>query len=155
MVRGRLRRVRQRGFALLELMLVVAVVGIVAVIAAPSLLAVWRAWALSAGVAELSTALNRARQLAVTENASVCVQPVDVGVRLRLPGCAGVVWTGPGTDSTGLLRLSDGLGVQGDATIVFTRLGAAAPAGRLTVRERATGRSRDVLVAATGQVSAP
>ena len=137
------------------MVVVVAVIGIAAATAAPSLLAAWRVSAFAAGVAELSTVLHRARQLAVAENTSVCVQPVVAGVRLRTRGCAGAVWTGPGTDPDGLIRLSGELEVVGDGAIVFTHLGGAAPAGTLTLRDRATGRSRRVVVAATGQVSAP
>jgi len=137
------------------MVVVVAVLGIATATAVPSLLAAWRVSAFAAGVAELSTMLHRARQLAVTENMSVCVQPAGAGVRLRMPGCAGAVWTGPGTDPNGLMSLSNDLGVEGDAAIVFTHLGGATPAGTLTLRDRATGRSRRVVVAATGQVSAP
>lgn len=137
------------------MVVVVAVVGIAAVTAAPSLLAAWRASAFSAGVAELAAVLNRARQLAVTENTTVCVQPAGGGIRLRTRGCAGPVWTGPGTDPGGLIRMSSDLDVEGDAAILFTRLGAAAPAGTLTLRDRATGRARRVSVATTGRVSAP
>ena len=138
---------------MLEAAVVVAVVAVVTVTAAPSLLAAWRVSVLSAGVAEVSATLNRARQLAVTENTSVCVQSGGSGVRLRTRGCTGPVWTGPGTDSTGSIRVAGDLDVDG-APIVFTHLGAAAPAGTLTVRDRATGRTRRVTVAATGQVSA-
>ena len=129
--------------------------GIVAVTATPSLLTAWRASTFTAAVGELSAALTRARQLAVTENTSVCVQAAGAGVRLRSRGCAGAVWTGPGTDPDGLIRLSGELEVVSDGAIVFTRLGGAAPAGTFTLRDSATGRSRRVVVAATGQISAP
>lgn len=155
MVRERVRRIGRRGFSTIEMIVVVAVLGIAAVTAAPNLLAAWRASTFTAGVGELSAALNRARQLAVAENTSVCVQPAGAGVRLRTRGCGGAVWTGPGTDPGGLIRLSGDLDVAGDGAIVFTHLGGAVPAGTLTLRDRVTGRSRRVVVAATGQVSAP
>ncbi len=137
------------------MVVVVAMVGIATVTAAPGLLAAWRASASAAGVVELSAALNRARHVAIAEGTSVCVQPSGAGVRLRTRGCAGAVWTGPGTDASGLIHLSGDLDVEGEAAIVFTRLGGAAPAGTLTLRDRATGRARRVVVAATGQVSTP
>ena len=155
MVRERFRRIGGRGFGTLEMVVVVAVLGVVAATAAPSLLAAWRASAFAAGVGELSAALSRARHLAIAENTSVCVQPAGVGVRLRTRGCAGAVWTGPGTDPSGLIRLSGDLDVAGEGAIVFTHLGGAVPAGTFTLSDRVTGRARRVVVASTGQVSAP
>ena len=155
MVRERFRQIGRDGFGTLEMVVVVTVLGVVAATAAPGLVAAWRASAFAAGVGELSAALTRARHIAVAENMSVCVQPAGAGLRLRAHGCAGAVWTGPGTDPSGLIRLPGDLEVAGPGAIVFTHLGGAVPAGTLTLRDRITGRVRRVVVAATGQVSAP
>ena len=144
-----------RGVTLAELMLVLALVGILSALAAPTLLTYVRVSALQAGARQLATVINLGRQIAISQNTAVCVEVVDANVRFRRGGCGGAIWTGPGTDGAGVIRISDGgeLVISATADVVFSNLGAASPAGTYTVRNVVDGRVRSVIVAATGRIS--
>ena len=144
-----------RGFALPELMVVAAIAGVLAVLAAPTLVSYARASTLQAGARELATVINLGRQIAITQNTAVCVEVAGTNVRLRTGGCGGTMWTGPGTDGAGVIRLSEpsALRISTTATVVFTNLGAAVPGGTYTVTHPVNNGTRIVVVAATGRVS--
>src|SRR4030095_8369952 len=114
-------------------MTVCAIIGILSVRPAPTLFAYIQTSALQAGARELVTAINLGRQLAITRNTTVCVEGTGTNIRLRTGGCLGTIWTGPGTDSAGVIRISDPgtLQISTGANVVFTNLGAAgAPRAR-------------------------
>jgi type II secretion system protein H len=144
-----------RGFTLVELMVVMTIGGVLAALAAPTLMSYLRTSALQAGARELATVINLGRQIAITQNTAVCVEVIGGSIRLRNGGCGGTIWTGPGTDGTGSIKISEssGLRISTAANIVFTALGAASPAGTFTVTHPADGGTRTVVVAATGRVS--
>jgi prepilin-type N-terminal cleavage/methylation domain-containing protein len=143
----------QSGFGLTELVVVIALVGVLAALATPSLLSYSQSSALGAGAEEVASVLNRGRALAITQNTTVCVQVTGTNVRLRTGGCAGTIWAGVGTDSSGVIALSNSIQVSGGTSAVFTNIGAAAPGATYTVTQPTTGRTRSVIVAATGRVS--
>jgi Tfp pilus assembly protein FimT len=136
-------------------MLVLALIGVLSALAAPSLLTYAKSSALDAGARELATVINLGRQIAISQNVAVCVEVVGPNVRLRKDGCGGAVWTGPGTDRTGVIKLSEpgALLISAPANVVFSNLGAATPAGTYTVARAGDDRTRTVVVAATGRVS--
>jgi len=138
-----------------ELLLVVAIGSFLAVLAAPTLIGYAQTSALQAAARELATAINLGRQIAISQNTTVCVEVIEVNIRLRTGGCGGTIWAGPGTDGAGAIRLSDPsvLRIATTANVVFTNLGAASPAGTFTVTSPVTNRTRTVVVAATGRVS--
>jgi type II secretion system protein H len=145
-----------RGFALVELMVVVAITGVLATLVAPTLLSYLRTSALQAGARELAAAINLGRQLAIAQNTAVCVEVTSGSLRLRMGGCAGSIWTGLGTDASGAIKISESSGlliINTAANIVFTALGAASPAGTYTVIHPASGDTKSVVVAATGRIS--
>ena len=145
-----------RGFSLAELMLIVAVAGVLAALVAPSLASYARTAALQAAARDLATSINLGRQLAISRNTSVCVELASAtNIRLRTGGCGGAVWTGPGTDGSGAIKVSDSGAFQVSATanVVFTTLGAASPAGSYTLTHAVGTGMRTVVVAATGRVS--
>jgi prepilin-type N-terminal cleavage/methylation domain-containing protein len=149
-------RMNSRGFTFAELMLVVAIIGILSVLAAPTLWSYIQTSALQAGARELATAINLGRQLAIARNTTVCVEVTGTNIRLRTGGCLGTIWTGPGTDGTGVIKVSDPGTLQISApggNVVFTNLGAANPAGNYTVRNPVDSKTRTVAVAASGRVS--
>jgi prepilin-type N-terminal cleavage/methylation domain-containing protein len=146
------RRLNEQGFGMAELIVVVAVIGLLAALAMPSFLSFWQSSSLSAGSAEMASVLNRGRQLAVSQNTSVCVQVSGSNVRFRTVSCAGTIWTGSGTTSAGLISLSNGLQISG-GTAIFTNAGGANPGATYTVTDPRTTRTRSVVVAATGRVS--
>jgi prepilin-type N-terminal cleavage/methylation domain-containing protein len=147
-------RLNSRGFTFVELMLVVAIIGILSVLAAPTLWSYIQTSALQAGARELATAINLGRQLAIARNTTVCVEVTGTNIRLRTGGCLGTIWTGPGTDSTGVIKLSDPGTLQiSGPNVVFTNLGAASTVGNYTVRNPVDSKTRTVAVAPSGRVS--
>jgi Tfp pilus assembly protein FimT len=143
----------ERGFGIVELVVVMGLIGLLATLAVPNLLTYYRTSSLAAGASEFATVLNRARQLAVSQNTSVCVERTGTSVQFRTVSCTGTIWTGPGTGTTGLVSLSNGLRIGGPTNAIFTNLGAASTTATYTVTDARTGRTRSVSVAATGRVS--
>ena len=145
-----------RGFALVELMVILAIAGILAALVAPTLSGYARTSALQAAARELATSINLGRQIAISQNTTVCVEVATVtSIRLRTGGCGGTIWTGPGTDGSGAIRISDpsALHLSTMGNVVFTSLGAASPAGTYTLTNPVNNGTRTVVVAATGRVS--
>jgi Tfp pilus assembly protein FimT len=132
-----------------------AVIGILTVLATPTFLSYWRASILQAGAQELATAINLGRQLAISRNTTVCVQLIGTNIVLRTGGCGGTIWTGPGTDGSGAIRLQSGLQVSQlfPPPVVFTSLGAASPGNLYRVTNPADQSNRGVLVSTSGRVS--
>jgi len=153
-------KTEERGFALAELLVVIAVLGIIAAIAIPSFLSYLQAAQTRGAAQEVATILNQARQLAITRNQSVCVHPTGVGspqIHFHLVSCAGAVWTGPGTDGGGNITLSNNVSFTAVAQITFSSLGAATFGGcvapcRLRVQNQAATSTMDVVVNLTGRV---
>lgn len=145
----------ERGFSLVELTVGLAIVGILAVLTVPSALGYWHIATVQAGARELATAMNLGRQLAISTKTPVCVDVSRTSVGLRVGGCHGPFWTGPATDATGAIRLSDSatLEVSSNARVVFTAIGAATPSATYTVKHTRTRTSRAVVVAASGRIS--
>jgi prepilin-type N-terminal cleavage/methylation domain-containing protein len=145
-----------RGFTLAELMIVLAIAGALAALVAPTLSSYARTAALQAAARDLATSINLGRQLAISRNTSVCVELASAtNIKLRTGGCGGAVWTGPGTDSSGAIKVSDPgtFHISATGNVVFTSLGAASPAGSYTLTHAVSTGMRTVVVAATGRVS--
>jgi prepilin-type N-terminal cleavage/methylation domain-containing protein len=147
--------VNARGVTLAELMLVLALIGILSALATPTILSYVQVSALQASARHLATVINLGRQIAISQNTAVCVHVIDANVRLRRDGCGGPIWSGPGTDGAGVIRIADGgkLVISATADIVFSNLGAASPAGTYTITNVVDGRTLKIVVAATGRIS--
>lgn len=145
-----------RGYSLAELMVVMVVIGILS-LSAPSLISYWQASSLRAGARELASTINLGRQLAISRNATVCVQVTGTNIRFLTGGCAGTPLPGSWSDSSGLIRLSvpGGLQISTTANVVFTNLGAASTAGTYTVRNPVNNQTQTVVVAGSGRVTVP
>ena len=144
----------ERGFSLTELIVVVGMIGLLSLVAAPSLLTYWQTSRLEAGAEQLASVMNRARQLAIRQNTSVCVERSGNSVRMRSVSCAGTIWTGVGTDSTGLINIANNLQVtNATASVIFTNAGGASTIGTYTLTDSVTNRTRTVSVAASGRVT--
>lgn len=139
---------------MVELLVVVALIGIVSVISVPFFLSFWQSSTLKAGAEELVTVLNGARQLAIRNNSSVCVKRNGNNMEYYTnSGCTGSPWTGPSTTSAGLIALTNNVQVSAAAgDIVFNYLGAATTAGNLTVRNPVNQATLVVCVAASGRI---
>ena len=74
-----------RGLSVIELL--VAIVSILAATSAPWMTTSWRKAALKVRAEELAAGLNRARQLAISQNRRVCVEVASHRYRYWLNGC--------------------------------------------------------------------
>ncbi len=159
MTAGDVRERARRGFSLVELLVTVAIIGIAAVIALPSLLGYLRASTLTAGAQQLQSTLSSARQLAIRQNTSVCIERAGARVRFFTnTTCTGTPWAGAGTDGDGWIALANGVEISAapGAPIVFSFMGAATPAGTYTLRNPSyAAQTLTVTVAASGRVTIP
>jgi len=145
-----------RGFTLAELIAGLAIAGVLATLVTPAVSSYARTAALQAAARELATTINLGRQLAISRNTTVCVEVASLtNIRLRTGGCGGAIWTGPGTDGAGAIKISDSsaLRISTTGNVVFNGLGAATPAGSYTLTNPVSNGTRTVVVAATGRVS--
>ena len=152
MVSRRFWSLGNRGFTAAELLTVVSILVVVVGASVPFLLSYWRAATLKASAEELAAALNRARQVAIARNQSVCVEVLDGRYRYRVGGCTGTISTGAGTDSTGFFRLENHVTLTTNGNPVFSYLGAAAPGATFTVTHPQGGATLNVVVSASGRV---
>ena len=149
-------RLDRRGFNLAEILVFVAVIGIIASVGVPAFLSYWRAATLKGGAQELRTILNRARQLAISQNTTVCVVQSGNKVQFLKGGCTGTVWTGPGTDGNGWLTLENGITVtSATANVVFNFMGDATTAGVYTVQNPVDNSALTVTVSLPGRITIP
>jgi Tfp pilus assembly protein FimT len=139
-----------------ELIVVMAIIGVTAVVSIPTLITYQQASALKAAADEVASALSRARTLAVAENRSVCFQ-VNANRYQYTYGCGGAAVSLPGADANGFFRLANNAVItNGGASPVFDYLGAAPTAGTLTVTYvspgGALGAQRTVVVSGSGRI---
>lgn len=152
----RFRGFGRGGFSAPELAVVIAVVGILFVMTVPFFLSYYRTAAIKAGSQQVIVLLNQARGLAVKQNDNVCVQrPSNTEMQLRIGGCAGTVWIGPGTDATGKINLPQGFTLAPLSEIAFDYLGAALPATTYTLTDSMSGATVTVSIALTGRIASP
>ncbi|MEK6666734.1 MAG: GspH/FimT family protein [candidate division NC10 bacterium] len=164
MVSQRIRRLDRGGWSLLELLVVVAVIGIMAAIAIPFFASYWRSAAVRAGAQEMRTALQQAKQLAITSRSNVTVQVVGTGYQVICQtancsnpnGSVGQFWTGAQwSPNAFVFRLQNTVGVAVIAgPPAFTPLGAAAPGGQFQVTGPA-GNFLTINVSAAGRITTP
>lgn len=145
-----------RGFTMVELMVVVAVVGILAVLGLPMFLTYWQTATLRAGSEEIATILNGARQLAISSNDVVCVTTSSTtSVQYHVGSCGAAAYVGPGTDSTGRVTLTSAVQITSNPQVTFTYLGAASTAGVYTVTNPVNLKTQTVRVTASGRITIP
>ena len=156
MTARRLRRAGgQRGFSLVELLLLVAIIGILITISVPFLVTYLQAATLKSQAESVAAWLNQGRQLAIKNNQSVCADIDGAGMHYHLVNCAGTVWVGTGTNTTGYIPFPAGITMSVGAPTVFNYLGAATPAATYTITQTSSGRTLTVTVATTGRITIP
>ena len=142
----------EAGFTVMELFVVIGLIGVIMAISTPFLLSYVRTSALRAGAEEMATLLNRARQLAIKDNRSMCVTNLGNRVQYRIGACGGTVWAGEGTDGAGFIQLTNNITVTG-GQVVFTYIGTATSAGAYLLTNPQDGRTLSVVVAPSGRIS--
>lgn len=143
----------QGGFSATELIVTVGVIGILMAASAPFFLSYLRTSALRGGAEEMAAVLNRARQIAIRDNTSMCVTNDGTRVQFRIATCGGTIWTGAGTDTTGFIRLANSITVTSADSVVFTYMGTATAPATYTVTNPRDSRTMSVAVTAAGRVS--
>jgi Tfp pilus assembly protein FimT len=161
MVPERVRRILRvpGGFTTVELLVVIGIITILTTLSLPSFWTHIRTATLRAGAEELAAVLNGARQLAIRSNTTVCLSNDGTRAQYRLGGCSGPAWTGPGTDSSGQIRLASHLAISGPSHLCFNHLGSGSatpapctPNGTLTISHPSGQGTMHVIVATTGRV---
>lgn len=145
-----------RGFNLPELLVLLAIIGTLTTMSAPAFLTYWHAAAVKGGAQELTTLLNRARQLAIAQNTTVCINQSGNNVQFLTGGCGGTVWTGAGTDGNGWFTLQNSINVSSTtANVIFDYMGAATIAGTYTVQNPVDNSTMTVTVTLSGRITTP
>jgi Tfp pilus assembly protein FimT len=147
------------GFTLIEVAVLVGVLSIVAAIGYPFYMSFQRAQETDGAARTLVTALNQARQLAITRSTSFSVETqTNPNNRMRfcsgttLPCPGGAVWTGAGTDGAGWKTLENAAQIVLGPNITYSSLGAATASGTLRVQNSTATGSLDVCVSPSGRI---
>ena len=150
-------RQAESGFTLTELIVLIAVIGILSIMAIPSFVSYYQAATLKSGAQQFAALINRAREIAIKENAGICVKlssPTQMVYTLN--NCTGAAWVGAGTDAAGNINLPERISATAPANPpIFNYVGSALPAGTFTLSNIDTGATLTVSVAASGRVTIP
>ena len=151
---------RAGGFSFIEVIVVMAMIGVVAVFCLPTFIGFMQAQRTKSAARELVAMLNQARHLAVTRNTafSIEVRATPRGSQLRY--CSGMttpcpganVWAGPGTGANGWMGMANGDRIVFSPQITFSSLGAASSAGTLRVQNAEGSSCLDVVVSPAGRI---
>ena len=155
---GRLSVRDRRGFSMVELLVVAAVIGILALIVIPWWITYVPAATLNGAARQVQSGLNQARLLAISTRQNIRVQVVPGGYQFQQGNSVPLPWqpwTGLDTDGTGTFRpfTSNNIALAGPSA-VFTPFGTANPGAVLTVTGP-QGRTITVRVLPSGQVTSP
>lgn len=150
---GRGKRERQAGFSVAEIGLVLAIMGLLAVLATPMFVRYYQGARLRVAAEEVATFLNQGRQIGIKENVGVCVHITSTAMHYHIGSCAGPVWRGPGSDTSGNVKAPNGFTLAASANPMFSYLGAANPPATYTVTNTQTSKTLTVSVSAAGRVS--
>lgn len=147
------------GYTFIELVVVIALIGVISAIAVPSILSYIEAEKIRGAARDVVALMNQARQLAVTQNIPYSVEGQTSPLN-QLRFCSGsaipcppaAVWIAPATNANGWIPLDNAVQLVLAQPITFTSLGAATPGGRLRVQQQQGTSCLDVVVSASGRV---
>jgi prepilin-type N-terminal cleavage/methylation domain-containing protein len=157
--RERRRHAAVAGFTLMELLVVMALIVVVTAIGAPFYMSYQRAQETNGAARELMTALNQARQLAITRSSSISIEAqTHPNNRWRLcsgtttPCPSAAVVTGPGRDASGWAVMDNSARITQGPRVTFSSLGSATATGTLRVQNSAQTGCLDVVVSPSGRI---
>ena len=152
----------QRGFTLVELMVIIAIIGIISTMATPLFMTFLRASETRGASRELAALLHQARELAIARNTNYRVEIEQDNNRLRFAQSTdgGTTYSPPqppvpGTDGQGYRRLENQARLS-NVTIdpprfTFNHLGTA-NAGTITVQDSKSSSSLNVVISSMGRI---
>ena len=146
---------QQAGFTLMELMIVVGIIGIITAIATPMFLSYYQSAQVRVAAEEVATFLNQGRQLAITQNQSICVHITSTAMHYHQGSCADDTnwWKGPGTDALGNIAMPANTTLSPiSANSIFNYLGGSTTGTAYTVTHTPSSKSVYVVVALSGRV---
>jgi Tfp pilus assembly protein FimT len=146
-------RRRHAGYSVIEILLVVGIIGILTVTATPTFLGYYQGAQLRVAAEEVAAFLNQGRQLAITQNGSICVHSSSRALHYRQGTCAGTTWTGPGTDVSGNIAVPAGITLSATADPIFNYLGGSTTGATYTITHTQSSTPIRVAVALSGRVS--
>ena len=141
------------GYTIIEILLVLGIIGILAVIATPTFLGYYQGAQLRVAAEEVAAFLNQGRQLAIVQNASICVHSTSTAMHYRQGTCAGATWTGPGTDASGGIAVPAGITLSATADPIFNYVGGNTTGATYTITRTQSSTLVHVVVALSGRVS--
>jgi Tfp pilus assembly protein FimT len=150
-------RCHSAGFSLVELIVIMAVIGVLFSMMVPSFLSYYQASQLTTAAQQVRTLLGQARELAIKQNGNACVKlasATQMQYYLNTT-CTGAAWLGAGTDGVGNINLPPGVTVTASANPVFGYLGAVLPVATYTITNATTGATLTVSVALSGRLTIP
>ena len=149
-------RRRQAGFTLVEIMLVVGIIGIITALATPMFLSYYQGAQLRTAAEQVVTFLNQGRQMAITQNGSICVHidstTTPTTMHYHQGTCAGATWIGPGTTAAGDIRLPESITATATASPIFNYLGGSSTGATWRITLTPSNTSVNVVVAVSGRV---
>ena len=150
---ARWKREGQGGFQLVELIIIMAIIGLLAAISVPFVVSYLQAAQLKGSAETVAAWLNQGRQLAIRRNQNICADIDGAGMHYHIANCTGTVFVGDGTNASGYVPFPAGVTMSVASPAVFTYLGAATPAATYTITH--AGRTITVSVATTGRITIP
>ena len=145
---------------LAELIVLLAVVGILFAMSTPFFSNYYRTAQVRGAASDIAAYLNQGRQLAIKQNTGVCLHITSTAVQYYVGStvvggqCTVTgLWTGPGTDSAGQIKVADGVTLTTASDLAFTYLGNAIPGTAITVTNTQSSQTVHVSVALSGRVN--
>jgi prepilin-type N-terminal cleavage/methylation domain-containing protein len=149
-------RRQQVGFTLIEIMLVVGIIAIISALATPMFLSYYQGAQVRVAAEEVATFLNQGRQLAITQNRSICVHITTTAMHYHQGTCADDTnwWKGPGTDASGNIPVPEGITLTTNNTdLIFNYLGGSNTATTYTILHTKSNKVLRVVAALSGRVN--
>ena len=136
------------GFTLMELLVVLAILGLMAAIALPTWVILLPTYALNGAARQIQSELNRIKAQAVAENATFRLVFSDTADNYTIERVASAI-----TSQQGTKLLPDLIDVRNSITLGFTSRGTATPGTGGTVKLcNSNGAGTNVVVSSTGRV---